>query len=245
MIYKSKTPIKQSLDYLASQMKNVDLQHPNPIETLCIDDIIYLQKYLESIKDKKIQQQVSRQNEMTRPKSRANDVYDPISRPVPIDWRTYKSSNEDEIVYEESKEPGSRGSIPTRNRKQSRQILGDQPNDQYYNPYEYGSRQNVVKPRINEVYTGPYDNDPYLLEYIGVPQNLHQQENPGKIRNIDIESSLMQKELTRLPGNRRLTETNYNRFNLLPFNPQDPNHIVWQDNMPRGGYSTRVDRTEY
>jgi hypothetical protein len=36
-----------------------------------------------------------------------------------------------------------------------------------------------------------------------------------------------------------------NRFELLPFDPQDTQHIIWKDNMPRGGYPTRTDRLEF
>ena len=67
---------------------------------------------------------------------------------------------------------------------------------------------------------------------------------PGCVRNVNIESSLLQHEITKTPGQRELTQQDFNRWTHLPFDPQDPKHIVWKDNMPRGGFSTRNDRLE-
>lgn len=114
----------------------------------------------------------------------------------------------------------------------------------YNNPYEYDSRQDVLPPQYIQPYLGEYDIDPKSYSDLGLDAELIQDQFPTHIRNVNIESSLMQREATHIPGQRELTETEMNRFSLLPFDPQDTKHIVWEDNMPRGGYSTRADRLE-
>lgn len=65
-------------------------------------------------------------------------------------------------------------------------------------------------------------------------------------RNIGIESNLRNAELTNTFNSRNKNKgMAINRFEDLRFNPQDPKHLVWDDGMPRGGYSARSDRTEY
>ncbi|MEM0354154.1 MAG: hypothetical protein QXW79_01095 [Thermoplasmata archaeon] len=87
----------------------------------------------------------------------------------------------------------------------------------YYNPYECGAKQNLL--------------DPCYIPYI----------KPN--RNVNMIIPSLQTESFRLPGRRKMIEKEINRFEFLPFNPQDPNHIVWSD-MPRGGFATRNDRLE-
>ena len=82
-------------------------------------------------------------------------------------------------------------------------------------------------------------------EMRGDLENAYHEKFPGRMRNVNIENSLLQKEMTHIPGQRGTTGKEINRFEQLPFNPQDPRHIVWTDNMPRGGYATRADRLEY
>lgn len=91
-------------------------------------------------------------------------------------------------------------------------------NPTYKNPYECGSKQNSFQPLIQDSF-------------------------PSHIRNINVESDLMQQFSTHLPGQKKEL-FNQHRFDYLPFNPQDPNHLVWIDNMPRGGYATRTAREE-
>jgi hypothetical protein len=114
----------------------------------------------------------------------------------------------------------------------------------YHNPYEYGSRQNEFGSLYKPTYTGPYNNNPDLLDEMGINPGMYWETFPGDIRNVNLESSLLQREMTHTPGQRELTERELNRFDLLPFDPQDTRHIIWKDNMPRGGYPTRVDRLE-
>jgi len=118
----------------------------------------------------------------------------------------------------------------------------------YYNPYEYGSRQNELGSLYKPTYIGPYSIDAAIerptLDCMGVSEVSYNELFPGAIRNVNVESSLLQREMTHVPGQRELTEVEINRFELLPFDPQDTRHIVWRDNMPRGGYPSRSDRLE-
>ena len=115
---------------------------------------------------------------------------------------------------------------------------------EYVNPYEYGARQNQFGSLMKPTYTGPFDTRPELLQDAGITMAQNWETFPGQVRNINVESALVQSQTTKLPGQRELTATEMNRFMLLPFDPQDTTHIVWSDNMPRSGYPTRVDRLE-
>lgn len=163
------------------------------------------------------------------PHNRMTDIYDPEDRGVP--------------------DPGDRGLNVTRNGRKTTndgpimEPIFNGPNS-YYNPYEYGSKQNEFGSIYKPTYTGPYQNDSGMLNEMGISEQMYQETFPGLIRNVNIESTLLQKELTHGPGQRDITERGFNRFELLPFDPQDHKHIVWRDDMPRGGYPTRVDRLE-
>ena len=162
--------IKNAADYISLRMPSVNRNHPNPIETLSIEDIIYLQEYLEKIKMNKINQKPRR--------------------------------------------------------------------TEYFNPYDCGSKQNIYPPTYRDQPCGPYMYDQDMLDKMGLPN----QPYPEHIRNINVESSLIQNEITRNPGQKEVIEKPVNRFQYLPFNPQNSDHLVWEDNMPRGGYSTRNAR---
>jgi len=114
--------------------------------------------------------------------------------------------------------------------------------DTYFNPYEYGTKQNEFGLLYKQPYIGPYADNPAHVCELGVIN--YGETFPGAIRNVNVESSLLQREMTHTPGQRAITDTEINRFNLLPFDPQDTRHIVWGDNMPRGGYPSRADRLE-
>ncbi|ANB50536.1 hypothetical protein [Powai lake megavirus] len=227
---------KTALHDIAKKMPSVDAKSKNPIETLSIEDLTYLQKYIEYIKNQKINSQKKLNTKtVNKPNiaiNRANEIYDPIGREVPVDWRNWKNNTFMQNIGNDNLEPGCRGSSSTRMGKRSQH--NNKIND-YYNPYEYGARQDSLQVPINEPYVGPYDNDACknISDYF-----------PDHIRNINVESSLMQRVMTHLPGQREITEKDYDRFQLLPFDPQDHKHIVWTDNMPRGGYSTRSNRLE-
>jgi hypothetical protein len=247
--------VRTAANFFANKLPSVNSSHSNPVETLSIEDIIYLQKYLEQIKNKKMAMIGKNNIQMDNgfldntTKNRANDIYDPLNRSVPVDWRTYNNNNNEQIFQNNLQtEPGSRGATNTRQGKRSGQTsIGS--NNSYYNPYEYGSKQNILPSNYKETYNGPYYVDPLVLDYMGVQQPIQQSgqqptQQSEHIRNINIESSLLQKEMTHGSGQRNIIEKEVNRFELLPFDPQDHRHIVWTDNMPRGGYSTRSDRLE-
>lgn len=223
----------------------------NSFEDLTLNELTELQTYLEKLKNEKI-----RSNQRVFPTNRATDVYDPIRREVPVDWRTFSNPGP---FYNGLGEPGVRGSTCTRvGKKSDRHQLEDEqrqhifngiygPNQLYNgsqmiykNPYEYGAKQNVLEPIYQQPYVGPYYNDPSVMNRMA----LNSQQSPSHIRNIDVESVLLQKEATHLPGQKQSLNREVDRFERLPFDPQNHRHLVWTDNMPRGGYPTRVDRLE-
>lgn len=114
----------------------------------------------------------------------------------------------------------------------------------YINPYESGSRQNIL-PAINrDVFASPttYQIDNNIKSDLQIDDDFLNDRYPGEIRNIGIESLLLQSASTKTPGQRRLFDRPIDRFQYLPFNPQNPEHIVWSDDMPRSGYATRTER---
>jgi hypothetical protein len=253
MTQNQKTPINRIsrvANHLASKVPSADLSNPNPIETLSLQDIDYLQAYLEQIKVNKMAKELS-DTRLSQTGNRATDIYNPMDRAVPIDWRTFSKSSQ--LPINEEIIPGPRGSACTRSSKKSQQNwntgssfnmdFGGRVND-YHNPYEYGARQNGFGQLSKQPYTGEYDNDPIILNEMGISDSAYREKFPDHIRNINLESSLLQREMTHIPGQRRLAENEIDRFERLPFDPQDHRHLVWQDNMPRTGYPTRIDRLE-
>lgn len=222
------------------------------------NQITELQNYLEKIKNEKL----ATERKMMNPgptTNRATDVFDPVRREVPVDWRNF---SERQPYQNFNVQPGSRGSTCTRMGKKSdrhsledeqknamfnvhngsnqRQLFdGSQKN--YSNPYEYGAKQNSLDPYFQSPLLGSYNNNPELISQMGIGSNLVPSSH---IRNIDIESALLQKENTHLPGQKQLFNREVDRFERLPFDPQNHRHIVWSDNMPRGGYPTRNERLE-
>lgn len=115
-----------------------------------------------------------------------------------------------------------------------------QSEEDYYNLHEYGPRDKPLPSLFRPVYRNGYEYDPKMMQEMGITSP----STPSHIRDIDIESSLRQSDMQRLPGQRNIHCQEQDRFNYLPFDPQDPNHIVWSDGMPRGGYSTRTERLD-
>jgi len=242
--------LKNAANFLAQQMPSVDRSNANPIESLSVDDINYLQLYLEKLKNQKQIANVhtnpnAGQNNFQPqlPFNRATDIYDPLGREVPIDWRSYRDSSMTQLNIPLSSEPGSRGSISTRNGKRSQQNMELNQVPTYFNPYEVGPKQNVLPPLYKPTYQGPYDNDPVLLNKMGITE-CYGRDLSNHIRDVNVESALMQREMTHLPGQKNLSQIEINRFEQLPFDPQNHTHLVWSDNMPRGGYPTRNERVE-
>lgn len=247
----SNNAVNNALNYLSTKLNN-------PLENLSPEQITQIQTLLEQIKVGKLKK-IEATQKTQFPQNRANDLYDPMDRGVPVDWRNFSQTNQYNFnqpgqfpqqaqqmqqmqhTQQAQQTPGSRGSAYTRSGKRSQQVLPQ--NNSYFNPYEYGSKQNILPPTFQEKINGPYNNDPVILNHMGV-QNDGCGQNATGIRNINIESLLQQRETTHLPGQREITEREINRFELLPFDPQDTGHIVWNDGMPRGGYATRSDRLE-
>jgi hypothetical protein len=199
------------------------------------------------------------------PQNRMNDIYDPIPREMPVPGargceatRNGKktSSSDPYNVYDLARDPIR--SVPGRTPYDLSKFYQPQSNQStqttlsrdvdnfknFHNPYSYGAKQNEFGSIYKPTYTGPYNVQPDLLTEMGIADNLYWEKFPGDVRNVNVESSLLQRELTHGPGQRELTEREVNRFEMLPFDPQDTRHIIWRDNMPRGGYPTRVDRLE-
>ena len=247
--YNRPNKFNNATNYMALQMPNVDRNHPNPIETLTVDELTYLQTYLEQLKANRAKQNNQREPQRLMPRgiasaepqrqNRATEIYDPLCRDMPIDWRETRRQDQYNARQTLSPlEPGSRGAAATRIGKKT---ANDFEPSNYYNPYEYGARQDQFGQLNKPMVRGPYQNDPAMLNEMGVAGSC--ESYPSHIRNVNVESSLLQREATHLPGQREITEKEMDRFQLLPFNPQDTRHIVWSD-MPRGGHPTRVDRLE-
>ena len=186
------------------------------------------------------QQRIQGNNQMVPnqpPMKRINDFVEPVQRdvPLPLNFRDQQNNRTWQITPN-SGIPLDRGSMATN--------IGKKSDRSYHNPYEYGAKQDVIGSLYQPTYTGPYSADDSMLDKVGITEQQYFERFPGATRNADVESSLLQGEVTHLPGQRNLTMKEINRFQLLPFDPQDTKHIVWEDNMPRGGYPTRVDRIE-
>jgi hypothetical protein len=220
--------IDEKIDYFATDFPKKKYNHTNPIETLSLEDIERLQVYLEHLKRKKLSTNTPtnkftnmpnliNQKNVTKKKSGLN-----ILQPDP------------QYVF------GTVDSSTARKRSLQNFELGKINN--YYNPYEYGARQNSIGQLCNNMRIDLYDFDSSISK--NNSSNI-QEIIPYQMRNINVENLLSQRNITKTPGQRSLMEKEINRFELLPFNPQDPRHIIWEDGMPRGGYATRTERLEY
>lgn len=226
----SNSQIESSLNHIARKMPGADPN--NPVASLTPEEITYLQTYLEHIKMSKIQRSNQSNQQYVGPKQ--------INQPY-IDRKVLEQGAQSPYPgwYPNDRRvpvPSGNGPENTRPDKKS--------NGEVYNPYSYGANQYNLGSIYKPTYTGPYSTQPDLLSEMGIPDSDYWEKFPGAVRNINVESSLLQKEMTHYPGQRELTSTEINRFQMLPFDPQDTRHIVWNDNMPRNGYPTRTDRLE-
>lgn len=251
----------------AAALNSVARQMNKSLEDMTPDDISYIQAYLEQVKVAKI-------NDLAQVDNRkfCNSIGDGPARssrqtPINQEFNGCQPPNGNPGPFDPN--PSIRGlslsdrstMSSTRNVRRETDRYGYNQQSQldhqqmsnmpqrrdkfeYENPYSYGARQNQMGSLIKPTYTGPYDNRPGLLEDVGITNAQNWETFPGQVRNINVESALVQSQTTKLPGQRELTATEMNRFMLLPFDPQDTNHIIWSDNMPRSGYPTRVDRLE-
>lgn len=131
--------------------------------------------------------------------------------------------------------------------------MGKRSDKPYFNPYEYGSRQNLLQSTFNQrVMENNYEYKTNLnpipsqsvMNDLGLNNQIMSERFPGNIRNVDVESALIHSPSFHFPGQRQSSSIAIDRFDLLPFDPQDINHLIWKDNMPRGGVPTRNDRNE-
>lgn len=217
----------------------------NAINQLNPDEISHIQEYLEQIKMEKINKLKSQNNNNFSSQRDVNRSWSPDSVHSysairnPVQHGPHINNSLQENILNNGNNYASREYVDRSWASQENHNDRNGPftrigkkSDDYHNPYEYGSRQNMLPSAQQTAYTGPYSNDNNTDQF------------PGHIRNVNAESTLMQQETTHLPGQRRIMETERNRFELLPFDPQDTKHIVWKDNMPRGGYSSRNERLE-
>jgi hypothetical protein len=200
---------------------------------LSIKDINYLIGYLERLKLEKMHTSFN-QSHLT-PINRANDIYDPLDREIPVDWRVF--NKHPSATPNLSNDPTSRGSLATRPGKRSQQ--------EFHNPYECGAPQNILPSNQREIHFNNYQLVDENRDNLGLSNEMYHQKFPGQVRNVNIESSLMQPETTHIPGQNVLTDREVDRFESLHFDPQNHRHLVWTDGMPRGGYATRSNRLEY
>lgn len=185
-----------------------------------IDDINRLQYELEQIKKRKLLNETSRPHNLVKCKSLDNNYLNtkPVSR-----------RPNDNLVQSSLPRFGER------NREYNR--MNNRKNNSH-NPYSYGAPQNSLDSRYADVRNRNFQPSDDMTNVFFM------ERFPGDVRNVNVESVLLQKENTKLRGQRDITEYEINRFNYLPFDPQDHRHIVWTDGMPRGGVATRTDRLE-
>ena len=278
--------IQNSLNYLASPMFNTSSN--NPINELNIDDITYIQAYLEKIKTEKINSQKYINKNFT------NNIGYRNSEPT----RNGKKNNQSYNLFENNIQQ------PT---------IQDPYN--YHNPYEYGNKQNIMKvnrdlpecesfqrnlrnnrfqnDRLSE--NNIFSND---LKDINVESSLQRNMIPSGIQNVSSDNLSRSDRLSSEAANSTLPltkaqgqypqiiyreaidylggcegmhsipaappilqmtkqrmnkEKEIDRFNILPYDPQDTNHIIWNDkqnlyskcsdNISRG-HPTRNDRLD-
>ena len=108
---------KNALHYMAAKMPNANSNQENPILMLTVDEITYLQAYLEQIKANKL----NKLNQINKQQNRATEIYDPVCREMPIDWRETRCQNQyaTNQTMRHPAEPGSRGAASTRMGKKS------------------------------------------------------------------------------------------------------------------------------
>lgn len=245
---RSLTP--ENINFLQAYLEEIKYENNRPdiIKNITDKELSYMQIYLEQEKINKIRQMAVQNNQKKCISVGQNLPDDPYNNNKKV--RGFNKYADKQIVHN----------------PQSSHAMANQGQN-FVNPYEYGGRQNEFGSLVKTTYTGPYTLsrdmtdvpigfsasncgfDPFpprgdFLSDIGLDSGLYSEQFPGAIRNVNVESVLVQREMTKTPGQRILTSKEINRFELLPFDPQDTRHIIWKDNMPRGGYPTRVDRLE-
>ena len=115
----------------------------------------------------------------------------------------------------------------------------------YYNPYEYSGKQQEFGMLERDIHLGPYGINEDLLDYMGIDAQEYIERFPNGIRNVNVESAMKYGEISRNPKQSGLSMVELNRFNFLPWDPQDYRHIIRPDGYPQAGINTRLDKLEY
>lgn len=198
---------------------------PNTIETLNLEDIDNLLSYLNNIRQDKIQQQKQQQKQPQRQHS----IQQANPKTTKIEYDPYEANTRNGIATRAVK----RSQLPHPSRPIEHPVgINKNPSDptmninhvsDYHNPYEYGSRQNIMLP----TYYQNFDN------------NLYQSNENKKNNDLPtiIDTSQPKKNISLLS---RHFDDNFMNSPKI----QNENPIVWADNMPRGGYSTRTDKLD-
>lgn len=209
--------IQNVLKSLSSSFYSIPFNSSDPIERLSVNDIIHLQSYLENVKNEKIKH---------------------IQKILLKDYQTRNVNNN---YYMLNPNIENNETVSTRKGKKIQENFMNQvPN--YYNPYEYDSKQILFPPQYRSQYLDEYYNDPDIMQTIGVKGD----HVVGNRKDVNIETGLLHSENSRVCGkNNKLLTDQIDRFDYLPFDAQDPSHIVWNDDMPRGGYATRNNKGQY
>lgn len=193
------------------------------INELNLSEIDFIQRYLQQVRDSRTSQNVS-----NRPMS-----HNPVCTNMSFINSLKSSENQSERLL----------SIPSSDTR-----IGKKSTN-YFNPYEYGARQNPLQSVFNQRamqndFQFMNDQRPSadMMQQLGLNKSVMDERFPGDIRNVDVESALIHSQLFHTSGQRESRALN--RFEQLPFDPQDVNRLIWKDGMPRGGYSSRNDRDE-
>lgn len=199
-----------------------------------LDQLTKQQQYLQKLKMAKLEEET---NNITNRRRCTRDPYRNI-------WHTSSATRMNDTAelydYPSQLSVDNLQNFPQLTRHSKRQDLNF-----YQNPYEYGARQYGFGDLSRDPYLGPYSLEGSSLSQMGLDAEQYYQRSPAGIRNIDVETGLSRNEMARRPKQSGLSQVELNRFELLPWDPQDHRHIVWEDNLARGGISTRNERLEY
>ena len=246
------------------------------VNDLTLDEIDFLQRYVQQIRYNKSQTQAVNNRPMSRNpvctnkdfiqsiRSNPSDRMIPALTPNQSGYQTQsssqsgyqtQSSNQSGYQTQASNQSGYQTQASNTDRilsvPSSTTRMGKRSDTPYFNPYEYGSRQNSMQSVFNQrtmqndfqmAQTSLPTED--MINQLGLDQRSLNEKFPGNVRNIDVESALIHTQSFHTPGQRQTSSVALDRFELLPFDPQDVNHIIWRDGMPRGGVPSRNDREE-
>lgn len=115
----------------------------------------------------------------------------------------------------------------------------------YYNPYEYGSKQQEFGTLMRDMHLGPYGVNTELVDLIGIDNKQYAEIFPNNTKNVNVETAIKYGETSRWPKQSGISMVEQDRFENLIWDPQDTRHIIRPDGYPQAGINTRLDRMEY